>query len=613
MCSPKQAMVPQVQYHSFSGGRRARAKQLLRRRLPHQAGRRFVELSAVTAGIKDVRTVMERALNDRDLYGVSTVLFLDEIHRFTKAQQDALLPGVENGWVTLVAATTENPSFSVISPLLSRSLLLTLQPLEDSDLAILLRRAVEDPRGYGAAVELSDEALAALVQLASGDARRALTGLEAAAASAMNATVLEEAAQSATESDAPNNEGDAAETTTETTTVPVITAEVVSASIDRALLRYDRNGDEHYDVISAFIKSIRGSDPDAAIHYLARMIEAGEDPRFIARRLMVHAAEDIGMADPQALPIAVAAAQATQLIGLPEARIPLAEATIYLATAPKSNAVIAAIDSAISDVRAGKFGRVPPPLRDAHYPGAKSLGHGKGYKYPHSDPRGVVRQQHLPDELIDRVYYEPSEHGNERVVSERLEKIRRITRGLEARPVLRWPNELQLFAALALVSILVAALAAAGDWALGRAVYAVTGEGMFSCNATVFGVMLPCTVGFWVSFLVPGGLIAAAITALAFVRVSAGFSTDTTRLVVRDRNLIAALGPAAMLQVTVCFPSVFLLGLWIMQGSAAAPSGIWEIATYVFYWERLLPYALAAVMGSAAFAVVLAAFARRAK
>jgi len=210
---------------------------------------------------------------------------------------------------------------------------------------------------------------------------------------------------------------------------PEITAEVVSESIDRALLRYDRNGDEHYDVISAFIKSIRGSDPDAAVHYLARMIEAGEDPRFIARRLMVHAAEDIGMADPQALPIAVAAAEATQLIGLPEARIPLAEATIYLATAPKSNAVLTAIDSAISDVRAGKFGRVPLHLRDAHYPGAKRLGHGKGYKYPHNDPLGVVRQQHLPDELVDRVYYQPGGHGNERAVNERLEKIRRITRG----------------------------------------------------------------------------------------------------------------------------------------------------------------------------------------
>jgi putative ATPase len=382
-------------------------KTTLAQAIAASSGRRFVELSAVTAGIKDVRTVMERALNDRDLYGVSTVLFLDEIHRFTKAQQDALLPGVENGWVTLVAATTENPSFSVISPLLSRSLLLTLEPLTDDDLGLLLRRAVEDPRGLNGAVELSDEGLAALVQLASGDARRALTGLEASAAGVL--------------ADPPK------------TGEPVVTAEIVAASIDRALLRYDRNGDEHYDVISAFIKSIRGSDPDAAIHYLARMIEAGEDPRFIARRLMVHAAEDIGMADPQALPIAVAAAEATQLIGLPEARIPLAEATIYLATAPKSNAVISAIDAAIADVKRGGFGRVPIHLRDGHYPGAKRLGHGKGYRYPHSDPRGVVRQQHLPDELVDRVYYEPGDHGNERAVAERLEKIRKITRGEERR------------------------------------------------------------------------------------------------------------------------------------------------------------------------------------
>ncbi|MCB1274498.1 MAG: replication-associated recombination protein A [Leucobacter sp.] len=378
------------------------------------SGRRFVELSAVTAGIKDVRTVMQRALDDRDLYGVSTVLFLDEIHRFTKAQQDALLPGVENGWVTLVAATTENPSFSVISPLLSRSLLLTLEPLSERDLRELLQRAVDDPRGLDRAIRLTDEALEALVQLASGDARRALTGLEAAAGSAL--------AGRATDEDSGAGAGDPEPE------APTVTAETVSASIDRALLRYDRQGDEHYDVISAFIKSIRGSDPDAAIHYLARMIEAGEDPRFIARRLMVHAAEDIGLADPQALPIAVAAAEATQLIGLPEARIPLAEATIYLATAPKSNAVISAIDAAIADVRGGGFGRVPKHLRDGHYPGAKRLGHGQGYVYPHNDSRGVVAQQHLPDELVERVYYAPTEHGNERAVKERLEKIRNITR-----------------------------------------------------------------------------------------------------------------------------------------------------------------------------------------
>lgn len=378
-------------------------KTTLAQAIAHSSGRRFVELSAITAGVKDVRTVMERALNDRDLFGTATVLFLDEIHRFTKAQQDALLPGVENGWVTLVAATTENPSFSVISPLLSRSLLLTLEPLQDDELGGLLERAVADPRGLAGAVELDAEALDALVQLASGDARRALTGLEAAAASAV---ALEGTASG----------------------LPVITHEVVAAAVNRALLRYDRNGDQHYDVTSAFIKSIRGSDPDAAIHYLARMIEAGEDPRFIARRLMVHAAEDVGLADPRALEIAVAAAEATQLIGLPEARIPLAEATIYIATAPKSNAVISAIDAAIADVKAGRFGLVPKHLRDAHYPGAKRMGHGKGYVYPHSDPRGVSPQEYLPVELQDRVYYSPTTHGNEREVSERLEKIRRITK-----------------------------------------------------------------------------------------------------------------------------------------------------------------------------------------
>ncbi|GGO60154.1 ATPase AAA [Microbacterium nanhaiense] len=375
-------------------------KTTLAQAIARSSGRRFVELSAITAGVKDVREVMQQALDQRDLYGQSTILFLDEIHRFTKAQQDALLPGVENGWVILIAATTENPSFSVISPLLSRSLLLTLKPLTDEDLATLVERAVSDPRGLNGSVELEDEARDAIVALSSGDARRALTALEAAAGVAVS-------------------EAEEGET-------PSVTAEQVSQAVDRALLRYDRQGDEHYDVISAFIKSIRGSDPDAAIHYLARMIEAGEDPRFIARRLMVHAAEDIGMADPRALQIAVAAADTVQLIGMPEARIPLAEATIYLATAPKSGAVINAIDSALADVRAGRIGVVPLHLRDAHYAGAKRLGHGKGYLFPHNDPRGVVTQQYLPDALRGTRYYEPTSHGAEREVSERLEKIRRI-------------------------------------------------------------------------------------------------------------------------------------------------------------------------------------------
>ncbi|MHB1171670.1 MAG: replication-associated recombination protein A [Lacisediminihabitans sp.] len=377
-------------------------KTTLAQAIAHSSGRRFVELSAVNAGVKDVREVMEAAMSARDLYGVSTVLFLDEIHRFTKAQQDALLPGVENGWVILVAATTENPSFSVIAPLLSRSLLLTLEILSDEDLGIVVDRAVTDPRGLADKVALDPDARSAIIRLASGDARRALTALEAAALAASSRGGAEK---------------------------PVVTAETVALAVDRALLRYDRNGDEHYDVISAFIKSVRGSDVDAALHYLARMIEAGEDPRFIARRIIVSAAEDIGLADPQALVVAIAAADAVQYIGMPEGRIPLGEAVVYLATAPKSNASYLAIDAAIADVRAGRIGRVPKHLRDAHYPGAKRLGHGKGYQYAHDSELGVVRQQYLPDELQGTSYYEPTEHGNERDVKARLEKLRRIIHG----------------------------------------------------------------------------------------------------------------------------------------------------------------------------------------
>lgn len=379
-------------------------KTTLAQAIARQSGREFVELSAVTAGVKDVREVMEKALTHRDLYGSTTVLFLDEIHRFSKAQQDALLPGVENGWVILIAATTENPSFSVISPLLSRSLLLTLKPLTDADLGMLVDRAVEDPRGLGGAVVLGDEARGAIVRLASGDARRALTALEAAAASAAAA----------------QDDDD---------TVPVVDADTVAAAVDRALLRYDRQGDEHYDVISAFIKSVRGSDVDAALHYLARMIEAGEDSRFIARRIIISASEDIGMADPQALPIAVAAAQAVQLIGMPEGRIPLAEAVVYLATAPKSNAAYNGVNAAMADVKAGRMGTVPMHLRDAHYAGAKRLGHGKGYVYSHDAEHGVAEQQYLPDALEGTEYYTPTANGYEREVGPRLERLRKITRG----------------------------------------------------------------------------------------------------------------------------------------------------------------------------------------
>jgi len=378
-------------------------KTTLAKAIAHSSNRKFVELSAVTAGVRDVRQVMEEALSSRDLYGLTTVLFLDEIHRFSKAQQDALLPGVENGWVILIAATTENPSFSVISPLLSRSLLLTLEQLSEDDLGTVIDRALTDARGLADGIELAPEARAAIIRLSSGDARRALTALEASALVASTGF-----------------EGEGK---------PVVTVEIVSSAVDRALLRYDRQGDEHYDVISAFIKSVRGSDVDAALHYLARMIEAGEDPRFICRRIMISAAEDIGMADPQALAIAVAAAEGVQLIGMPEGRILMAEAVVYLATAPKSNSAYRALDAAIADVRAGKIGRVPKPLRDAHYPGAKRLGHGKGYKYSHDSDFGVVEQQYLPDELRGTEYYQPTNNGNERDVAARLEKLRAIIRG----------------------------------------------------------------------------------------------------------------------------------------------------------------------------------------
>lgn len=367
-----------------------------------ESGRDFVELSAITAGVKDVRETMERARAHSDLYGTRTLLFLDEIHRFTKAQQDALLPGVENGWVTLIAATTENPSFSVITPLLSRSLLLTLTAIDDRDIFELLTRALSAPEGLNSQVTLDDELAEQIVLLASGDARRALTVLEAAAESVLSAS---------------------------TGGIAAVTAEAVSSAADRALLRYDRSGDEHYDVISAFIKSIRGSDPDAAIHYLARMIEAGEDPRFIARRLVISASEDVGLADPRALQVAVAASDAVAFIGMPEGRIPLAEATIYLACAPKSNAAYSAINAALTDVKNGEISPVPAHLRDASYPGARALGHGVAYRYPHDDPHGVLAQQYLPDRLINRTYFHPNARGYEAELQARWERLRGIVRG----------------------------------------------------------------------------------------------------------------------------------------------------------------------------------------
>ncbi len=368
-----------------------------------QTNRVFVEVSAVAAGVKEVRAAIDAARARLVATGAETVLFVDEVHRFTKAQQDALLPGVENRWVTLIAATTENPHFSVISPLLSRSLLLTLEPLTDEDIRGVVAAAIRDERGLAGAVQLEDDALEHLVRLAGGDARRSLTYLEAAAGAAVSRS-----------------------SATGPVVVDLATAET---AVDRAAVRYDRQGDQHYDVVSAFIKSVRGSDVDAALHYLARMIEAGEDPRFIARRLVILASEDVGLAHPAGLTTAVAAAQAVQLIGMPEARLNLAQATIELALAPKSNAVITGIDAAIADVRAGRIGTVPSHLRDAHYPGSKDLGHGRGYLYAHDAPYGVAEQQYAPDAVADAEYYRPTSLGAEAGFRERWERIRRMIRG----------------------------------------------------------------------------------------------------------------------------------------------------------------------------------------
>ncbi|WP_062202211.1 replication-associated recombination protein A [Demequina salsinemoris] len=358
-------------------------------------GRRFVELSAVSSGVKDVRAVIDDSKRRLATGERETVVFIDEIHRFTRSQQDILLPAVENRWITLIGATTENPSFSVVGPLLSRSLLLTLKPLGVDDVVALVERAVADPRGLGGEVTLQDDARDQLVRVAGADARKALTLLEAVADTAAD--------------------GDG-----------VITEAIIEATMDAALVAYDKSGDQHYDVISAFIKSVRGSDVDAALHYLARMVVAGEDPRFIARRLVILASEDIGLADPQGLVIAQAAADAVSFIGMPEGRIPLAEATAYLAMAPKSNRAYMAINQAIADVKAGRAGVVPEHLRDAHYSGAEKLGHGKGYVYSHDAPRGVARQEYLPETLRGTRYYQPTEHGVERTLSERLATIREM-------------------------------------------------------------------------------------------------------------------------------------------------------------------------------------------
>lgn len=356
--------------------------------------RHFEELSAVSSGVKDIRDVIASARRRTAASGEDTILFVDEVHRFSKSQQDALLPAVENRWVTLVAATTENPSFSVISPLLSRSLLLTLHPLDEDGISALITRSLDDARGLKSEFTIDEAALASLVRLAGADGRKALTLLEAAAGAARDADDT------------------------------VIAQHHVETAANQALVRWDQ--DQHYDVASAFIKSMRGSDVDAAVHYLARMIEAGEDPRFIARRVMICASEDVGMAAPEILGICVAAAQAVAMVGMPEARIILAQAVIAVATAPKSNASYLAIDKALADLRSGKGGPVPAHLRDAHYAGAKKLGHGEGYLYAHDAPHSVAAQQYLPDDLQSTQYYRPTENGTEAMITKRLTVLRQL-------------------------------------------------------------------------------------------------------------------------------------------------------------------------------------------
>ena len=366
-------------------------------------GRKLSQLSAISAGVKEVRDVIEKAKADSDLYDLETVLFLDEIHRFSKAQQDSLLPSVEAGWVTLVAATTENPSFSVIAPLISRSVVVQLKSLTNEDLVTLANRALMDERGFAGLISIKADALSELVRMSQGDARRTLTFLESLAFAAWQ------------------REGKASSAT--------ILLSDFETALSQAPIRYDKDGDNHYDVISAFIKSVRGSDADAAIYWLARMLEGGEDPRFIARRLMILAAEDVGLADPQAIVVATSVAQSVAMIGMPEGRIALAEATIYLALAPKSNSAYNAINQALADVRSGLLGPVPEPLRSSNYAGAENYGNGVGYVYPHDDPAAVVKQDYLDKKVTSKRYYVPKRFGAESETVSLWDRLRKIIRG----------------------------------------------------------------------------------------------------------------------------------------------------------------------------------------
>ncbi|GGE42969.1 ATPase AAA [Pullulanibacillus camelliae] len=370
-------------------------KTTLARIIANTTSAYFQQINAVTSGVNDIRSITSAAQERLKFEEQKTVAFIDEIHRFNKSQQDALLPFVEDGTIILIGATTESPMFEINPALLSRSRLFRFESLTDDDIQAILQQALSDKeRGYGNyPVKIDDDALAHLVDVANGDARTALHALELAVLTTP-----------------PNNTGK----------IHVTLAEA-EESIQERVLQYDKSGDNHYDTVSAFIKSMRGSDPDATLYWLAKMITAGEDPRFIARRIYVHAAEDVGLSDPNALLVAQAAAYAVDFLGMPEARIPLAEAALYIATAPKSNRVILGIDAALEAVKKERTGQVPIHLRDAHYKGAKQLGHGIDYQYPHDAPDGFVDQQYLPDHLLGRQFYTPSPRGHEKTIQKRLD------------------------------------------------------------------------------------------------------------------------------------------------------------------------------------------------